>query len=332
MRILQVSPGFHGYWRSIEQALRTRGHDVVTHVYDDRPSLPARLGHKLGHELPERLGASRHDAYVRATTARTLAALREHRPDAVLVVKGDVLGAAFWAELDRIPHALWLYDEIRRTRHTTEELARLGPVATYSASDAAALAAAGADARHLPLAFDPGLATEPSRGRGDAVVFVGARYPSREALLTGLAQRGVAVTAYGRDWSRHWVDRLRSWELTRPEVPSGRDVSRAASYRLMADGVAALNVHGDQDGFTMRTFEACGVGAVQLIDRADVGELYEPGREVAVFDGLDELVGLCERASRDRVWAEGLREAARRRTLAEHTFDHRVAVLEEMLR
>ena len=32
----------------------------------------------------------------------------------------------------------------------------------------------------------------------------------------------------------------------------------------------------------MRTFEACGVGALQLVDRADVSRLYDPGTEVAV--------------------------------------------------
>ena len=38
----------------------------------------------------------------------------------------------------------------------------------------------------------------------------------------------------------------------------------------------------------------------------------------------------AERARADLAWAEGLREAGRRRTLAEHTFDHRVAVLEAL--
>ena len=57
---------------------------------------------------------------------------------------------------------------------------------------------------------------------------------------------------------------------------------------------------GDQDGFTMRTFEACGVGAVQLVDRADVAQHYEPGTEVAVFDGVDEAAELARRAAADR--------------------------------
>ena len=96
----------------------------------------------------------------------------------------------------------------------------------------------------------------------------------------------------------------------------------------MACSAATLNVHGDQDGFTMRTFEAAGVGGVQLIDRPDLEGLYEPGTEVLPWASDDELIDLCLRATRDPAGTERIRVAARARTLAEHTFDHRVAVLE----
>jgi spore maturation protein CgeB len=67
---------------------------------------------------------------------------------------------------------------------------------------------------------------------------------------------------------------------------------------------------------------------VQLIDRTDVGDLYEPGVEVLPWTGEDELVELCRRALTDTAWGDAVRAAGRARTLSEHTFDHRVAVLE----
>ena len=164
----------------------------------------------------------------------------------------------------------------------------------------------------------------------DEVVFVGARYPGREALLTDLATSGVPVRAYGRDWSGHPVDRLRTWRLRQPPVPHGRDLPRADAYAVMAGARATLNVHGDQDGFTMRTFEACGVGALQLVDRADVSRHYEPGVELAVFGSPEEAAELARRAATDRPWADGLRAAGRARTLAEHTFVHRARDLEAL--
>jgi spore maturation protein CgeB len=112
-------------------------------------------------------------------------------------------------------------------------------------------------------------------------------------------------------------------------VPSARGVDRPTAYGLTAGAVAALNSHTDQDGFTMRTFELPGTGSLQLIDRPDVETLYEPDREVLVFADVDELAALCERARADRGWARGIAERGQARTLAEHTFDHRVPLLED---
>jgi spore maturation protein CgeB len=61
------------------------------------------------------------------------------------------------------------------------------------------------------------------------------------------------------------------------------------------------------------------------VDRADVAEFYDIGKETLVFEGEEQLVELAGRARRDRVWSERIRAAGRRRSLAEHTFAHRVA-------
>ena len=80
----------------------------------------------------------------------------------------------------------------------------------------------------------------------------------------------------------------------------------------------------------MRTFEAPGVGALHLIDRADVARYYEPEREVLVYESTEELIDLCARIFREPRWAHAIREAGQRRTLAEHTFDDRVKILEKL--
>ena len=256
--------------------------------------------------------------------------IRAAKPDAVVVVKGDTLETRFWELLDerRIPRVTWLYDEVRRTRWDMALLGRVGPVATYSPLDDRAFRAMGIDSRWLPLAFDHRLIEAEESTRNDEVVFVGARYASRERVLTMLAKAHIPVRAFGRDWSTHPVDRLRTWDWRRPDVPAGRDLTRADAYREMAAGLATLNIHGDQDGLTMRTFEASGVGGLQLVDRSDLGDLYEPGVELLTWKTDGELLELCRRAALDVAWADGIRQAGRRRTLAEHTFDHRVAVLE----
>ncbi|WP_207769254.1 CgeB family protein [Nocardioides currus] len=329
-RVLLVSPAFHGYHGAIAASLEARGHTVVRHVYDQHLGMARRVGHQIRHELPQKVGVGSGRRLGREQTAAAIEAVRDTRPDAVVVVKGDALEPSFWEHLSTagLPRVTWLYDEVRRTRYTPELLSEIGPLATYSILDDEAFNELGWDTRYLPLAFDHRLTIGPARPRTKHVTFVGARYPSRQFALESLAAAGVPVRAYGRDWSSHPVDRLRTWSVRRPDVTGLRDVDRATAYRVMASSTATLNLHGDQDGFTMRTFEAAGVGALQIVDRTDTAGLYRDGVELVAFTSLEELVDLCHRAASDAEWAESIRAAARERTLAEHTFDHRVAELE----
>jgi spore maturation protein CgeB len=329
-RVLLVTPAFHGYGGSIAGALRRRGHLVRHWAYDANPRAVDKLRVKVLHELPDRMGTTRGSRRrQRDLTADALRVLRSCAPDVVVTVKGDVLGDDYWSALDEsgASQVLWLYDEVRRTRFRTSFLTTRPSLVSYSPRDVAALTAAGVRARHLADAFDHTIPFTP-RPSGE-VVFVGARYPERQRLLEALVAAGVPARAHGRDWSHHPVDRLRTWELSRPAVPAGRDLPRREAYGVTAGSVAALNSHTDQDGFTMRTYELPGTGALQLIDRPDVEALYEPGREVEVFGSSEELVELSHRAGRDRAWARRIGEAGRRRTLAEHTFDHRMTTLED---
>lgn len=328
-RVLLLAPAFHGYGDSIGDALRRRGYSVQVHAYDSNPTMGAKVRTKLVDELPERIGWTTGDSH-RSTrsTARAVAAVRAARPEVVVTVKGDVLGADYWDAVDGsgARQLLWLYDELARMRFDADVLTSRPSIVSYSPGDVAELRRRGLRAAHVLDAFDHTVRFTPIRSA--EVVFVGARYADRERLLTRLHRDGVPVRAYGRDWSGHPVDRLRTWRLRSPRLPSGRDVPRGTAYGITAGAVAALNAHTRQDGFTMRTYEIPGSGGLQLIDRPDVDRIYVPGDEVVVFSSDDELVDLSRRARADRAWARRIAERGRRRTLAEHTFDHRVPLLE----
>lgn len=336
--LLLVSPVFRGYWQAIAEAFRRRGFNVTPYLYDELNALRARAHYKLRFELRGRLGSTSAmtDELSSYLSEKAAQAVRENHPDIIVVIKGDVLNDRFWDEVDDsgAQTVSWFYDELRRMSFTdagAPALKRRRAIATYSALDADALKSKQRQdlaVVHLPLAFDCHLTY--NRQANNEISFIGARYGDREQLLTTLLSAGVPVRAYGRDWSRHPVDKLRTWSLHRPAIPSSRDVDRAHAYGLMAGSTATINVHADQDGFTMRTFEANGVGGLQLVDRSDVSDLYAPGEEILVFHDETELVELAQRAFRDRAWSEKIRAAAQQRTLTEHTFDHRVPILEEM--
>lgn len=322
MKLLILTPSFHGYGESLGRGFAAVGCDVTTLRFDSLASVREKVANKLFRELPELLTRT-SPPIDELASARCVAAVLEQRPDVVIVVKGDLLSGVVNEAIEQVGAIplLWLYDEVRRTRHTEESLDRYPLLASYSPFDAAAFAAAGRPYLYVPNAFDPTM--QPTPRQTDRVLFIGARYPRREQLMTALAREGLPHLAVGREWSHHPFDRLRTWQWHRPAVDAGRDLRRIDGYALTAGAPASINIHGDQDGFTMKTFEVPGVGGVQLIDRDDVAEFYDPGEEVLVFHDEDELIDLCRRLIADDRWGDRIRRAGQRRTLAEHTFEHR---------
>lgn len=326
-KLLLVSPVFHGYWRTIEGSLTKLGYQVKTHVYDAPGNLAERVGNKIIHDLPERFRPASIENQV---TDKAIAAIKEFHPDIVLTVKGDILGTEYWEALasSGARYASWMYDEMRRMRFTEADYQKMGPIASYSPEDVKSLKAQGLDAIDAPLAFDSALQIKPYAC--DGISFVGARYPGREAMLKMLVEAEVPTRAFGKQWSRHWWDIARTRNFKDSGVPSGRDLDRATAYGLMKSSPATLNIHGDQDGFTMRTFEASGVNGLQIVDRQDVDRYYIPGEEVLVYNSPEELVEICQKVFKDKAWADNVRAAGYRRTLADHTFDERVKTLEQL--
>ena len=126
------------------------------------------------------------------------------------------------------------------------------------------------------------------------------------------------------------VDRLRTWDVRRPAVPAGRDLDRANASARMRAARASVNMHGRPGrlhhahlrGVRRRWRPAHRPHRRRDLYEPDAGDRWSTSRP-------EELVELCERAGSDHGWARRLARAARARTLGrEHTFDHRVAVLE----
>lgn len=330
-RLLLISPAFHGYWRSIGDAFARRGYEVHTARYDAYDSIPEKLRLKATVEVPEklRLAGDRRTAETARLTDRVIATLRAVRPDRVVVIKGDGLDARFWEELGSLPRILWLYDDLHRHDYDDDFLRQVGPVVDYARAETEMMRERGIDAHFVPNAFDPHR-VEPTGHRSGEIVFIGSGYANRYETLTHLAEQGLPVHAWGRAFSRHLLDRARTFSWSRPPIAASREVPLERAYQIHAEGAAAVAIHGLQNGHAMRTFEIPGMGGVQLVDRDDVDQFYEVGTEVAVWHSLDELVDLSRRSLTDTVWAEGLRVAGRRRTLAHHTFDHRLEEVDSL--
>jgi spore maturation protein CgeB len=99
---------------------------------------------------------------------------------------------------------------------------------------------------------------------------------------------------------------------------------------------AVLNVNREsmvRFGFSppTRVFEAAGAAACLITDAWQGIELFlEPEREILVARNAEEVVGHLRRLTPARALAIGA--AARRRILSQHTYEHRAAQLEDVLK
>lgn len=330
-KLLIISPAFHGYCHSIADGFRGLGYEVTVHRYDAFDTVKDKVRNKALYELPSKLGFDGQKAAEKAATSKALEVIERVKPDKLIVIKADTLGDNFWqAVADRkVPYLLWLYDDLKRHRYTTEFLRSLPAVVSYARSEAESFAAEGINAHFVANGYDPKLAAFPTT-RVPEIVFVGSRYENRETILLALKDAGLSVRAYGRGWSHHPFDRLRTWELKRPNLPAERDIPLHEAYRVQAAAAASLNVHGLQAGLAMRTFEVPGMNGLQLIDRPDVAEFYEIGKEVLLYQSTEELIELCQHIIADPRWSDSIRAAGLKRSQAEHTFFHRAQSMDAL--
>lgn len=158
----------------------------------------------------------------------------------------------------------------------------------------------------------------------DTVVVAGNLYPTRVSLLERVLP-SCRLRLYG-DVPRSLPAELRA-------IHSGRYLAGRDKFRAFRFARAVLNnMHfGEFGGVNFRLFEAAFAGARILTDDLpQVGQYFEPGREVLVYQSIDELIALLQS---DLVGSyPDLGAAARARALADHRMSSRLTMMLEILR
>ncbi len=177
---------------------------------------------------------------------------------------------------------------------------------------------------HYPVDHEP-------RYRGE-LGFLGNRLPDREARVEEFFL-GVAACLPEAEF----VLGGSGWD-ERPMPPNVRrlgHVYTAEHNAFNASVGAVLNITRESmaaNGWSppTRVFEAAGAGACLVTDAWEgIEDFLEPGREVLVAASGEEVADHLMRVGARARRAIG--EAGRRRVLAEHTYAHRAAQLEEVL-
>lgn len=107
-------------------------------------------------------------------------------------------------------------------------------------------------------------------------------------------------------------------------------------FRRLRDSRVALNTHIDispVNASNMRLFEATGVGACLLTDwKANLRELFEPDAEVVAYRDADECVEKVKYLLGRESLRRDVAAAGQRRTLRDHTFASRAALVDAVIR
>lgn len=109
-----------------------------------------------------------------------------------------------------------------------------------------------------------------------------------------------------------------------------------AMYDVLLRSRVTINHHIDlAAGYAnnMRLYEATGCGALMLVDaQRNLGEIFEPGREVVTYSSADECARQVEKYLNDETARAAIAAAGQRRTLTEHVYDNRARELVELFR
>ncbi len=150
------------------------------------------------------------------------------------------------------------------------------------------------------------------------VSFVGSAYGNRPRLVSKLKALGIDVSCFGYGWPNGAV--------SAEEIPN---IVRASKVSLNF-GDSGIQFRGcvpyRSRQIKARVFEVPGAGGCLLTERAErMEEYYEVGREVEVFDGLDELAEKIGYLLNDSLKRDAMANAGFLRTKKGHTYEVRFA-------
>jgi spore maturation protein CgeB len=178
----------------------------------------------------------------------------------------------------------------------------------------------GLNAELLHEAMNPDWHKPISKQSNNKVVVAGSFYDYRNYLVKILLDNNIEVDLYGR--------RLASWVDERiKKIHSGKYITREQKSKAFGEGLACLNSTNMREGNSMncRAFEIAGAGGLQIMeDRDIIPECFEPGKEILVFDSVEELLEHVNFAKNYTKEANLIREAGYKRALSEHTYEIRL--------
>jgi spore maturation protein CgeB len=173
--------------------------------------------------------------------------------------------------------------------------------------------------RYLPHAANPHAARPIGESRRERMIFIANPTDHRREVVAALTD---PIALHGPGWS----DQAGGVH----EVHAHR-VPAAAVHGLYARHVAALNVPNELNvltGLNQRSFQPYVTETpVVAEEQPDLADCFEPGREVLVYRGIEELNEIHRRLLAAPQEAAKVGRAGRARLMADHTYAQRLLMM-----
>lgn len=318
---------FHGpHWDGSTSLQRLRAMQQVEGVTVVAHDTNARMGagKSLYRRIRWRLGVPTDDWSERE---RLLAAVAEHRPDAVIIEGSNVMWPSALRRLRRLGVqriAFYTPDDIFNPQNLKWPM-RLSfrewdVFFTTKTFNMAELRARGVRKPYLiGKAFDPALHRPLGRAEAGAdfekfdLVFGGAWERERMASLNALCEAGMSVVVYGGDLGKWDKKQVHPRITVRPAVFGEGYVQAMHHGKLALCFLRKVN----RDKITQRSMELTAMGRPMLAEKTDEHDAhFADGAEYAGFSSDQEMVAMARRLLGDAAARAEMGAAGRRRCLA----------------
>ena len=348
-KVFIYAPGFYGIDKAIAEAFELAGVQCVL-----GNSQQMSIGEKTARELGNRISLIKPltnkllKRHLDLENKEFLRIVEKEKPDLLFIIKGDSLLPETLKKLkNKITLAAYIWDDPFFSyskqynlgddyRKSNFELGMFlyDYVFVYDTYYVDTLKKRGLlNVKYLPLAADPKRYREIVTTPEDTVkygydlCFVGCPYPNRVEILDSLKQYNLGV--FGEGWEKYFLQKGKKLPSYYKGKASGDKV-----LSIYLSSKIVLNIHDPEarEGLNTRTFDILACGASELVDyRKNLDVHFKMGKEMIAFKDKTELLSAVSYYLKNMGLLSKVAIEGRQRVLTEHTWDHRVRTVLDVL-
>ena len=318
MRILISGYAFPSIAVGLASAFTDKGYQVETFFLDNKRHWVDRIFLKRFNSLLKNLFFRKKDFYMFTESRYN----QEHwyqrrfedvflrfKPDIVIIIQGKPVFSVLKCNRAATYFIGWWIEPSDREDEILKNSQGFDDYFSYSKKTVDILVSRGVRARYMPHAFNPTIFFPQKNEKIYDIVFVGAWSPWRDEVL----KKAFDLTKNIRIFGPKWASRSTIPKAVLMAAYGGECLSERAVNDLYSQAKIVLNASRAHmsSGLNLRFFEVLGAGALLLSDTApEIGFHFQPGRDLMVFDSLDDLGVkvthlLANKELRERISASG---------------------------